>query len=103
MKNEYRKQCDLLTSDEIMNIRNCYAISQRDLSLILGWGEKTITRYEGHQVQDHAHDKVLRKIADDPEWFLTLLENGKKLLVIHHIKNAKNRLFINIKINITVI
>ena len=80
MKDEYRKQCGLLTSNEIMKLRDCYSITQKDLSLILGWGEKTITRYEGHQVQDQAHDKVLRKIADDPEWFLTLLENGKNLI-----------------------
>lgn len=92
MKNEYRKQCDLLTSNEIMSIRDCYFISQKDLSLVLGWGEKTITRYEGHQVQDQAHDKVLRKIADDPEWFLTLLENGKDLITDSSYQKCKKQI-----------
>ena len=77
MKNEYRKQKCLLTYMDIINIRQKYSISQKDLSNLLGWGEKTITRYEGHQVQDMAHDEVLRKISSDPEWFLELLEKGK--------------------------
>ncbi len=77
MKDEYRRKKRLLTYIEIINIRKKYSISQKDLSNLLGWGEKTITRYEGHQVQDMAHDAVLRKISSDPEWFLELLEQGK--------------------------
>lgn len=42
MKNAYRSQNNLLTSDEIIGIRNKYSISQRDLACLLGWGEKTI-------------------------------------------------------------
>jgi len=77
MKNAYRKAMGLLTSDEIIEIREKYLITQKDLAIILGWGEKTITRYERHQVQDMAHDAVLRKISDDPEWFMELIEKGK--------------------------
>lgn len=78
MKNSYRKATGLLTSDEIIKIREKYLITQKDLAILLGWGEKTITRYEGHQVQDMAHDTVLRKISEDPEWFMELIENGKE-------------------------
>ena len=31
-------------------------------------------------MQDIAHDTILRKIAADPEWFLQLLNAGKKSL-----------------------
>ena len=75
IKNAYRKAEGLLTSDEISNIRTKYRISQKDFCILLGWGEKTITRYEGHQVQDKAHDTILKKIDRDPEWFLTLLSD----------------------------
>lgn len=78
MKDAYRKAMGLLTTDEIIRIRANYGISQSDLSRLLGWGGKTITRYEGHQVQDNAHDTILRKLDDDPEWFLVLLESAKK-------------------------
>lgn len=80
MKNAYRKEMGLLTSDEISAIRERYKISQGDLCYLLGWGGKTITRYEGHQVQDAAHDIILRKLSDDPEWFLSLLETSRKTL-----------------------
>lgn len=43
-------------------------------------GGKTITRYEGHQVQDKAHDTILKKIEHDPEWFLDLLMEAKDSL-----------------------
>ena len=77
MKNAYRSHEGLLTSDQITAIRARYGISQSDLCLLLGWGAKTITRYESHQVQDIAHDTILRKLDADPEWFLTLLQAAK--------------------------
>lgn len=79
MKNAYRKKVGLLTTDDIIAIRNKYGVSQTDLAKILGWGAKTVTRYEGHYVQDLAHDSILRKIDDDPEWFLSLLDSSKEL------------------------
>lgn len=78
MKNAYRGAEGLLTSDGISAIRAKYGISQSDLCILLGWGHKTITRYESHQVQDRAHDTILKKIDHDPEWFLSLLSDAKE-------------------------
>lgn len=80
MKNAYREKTGLLTSRQIAAIRAKYGISQSDLCLLLGWGLKTITRYESHQVQDIAHDTILRKLDCDPEWFLQLLKAEKDSL-----------------------
>lgn len=80
MKDAYRTAEGLLTSSDISSIRAKYGISQRDLCVLLGWGEKTITRYESHQVQDNAHNTILKKIDQDPEWFLSLLNETKKSL-----------------------
>lgn len=80
MKNAYREKMGLLTSRQISDIRARYSISQSDLCLLLGWGGKTITRYESHQVQDIAHDTILRKLAADPEWFLQLLKAERESL-----------------------
>lgn len=77
MKNAYRAKMGLLTSHQIVAIRRKYGISQSDLCLLLGWGGKTLARYESHQVQDVAHDTILRKLDADPEWFLQLLHAGK--------------------------
>lgn len=80
MKNAYREMIGLLNSNQISKIRSKYSISQSDLCLLLGWGQKTITRYESHQVQDNAHDTILRKLDSDPEWFIELLNNSKSKL-----------------------
>lgn len=80
MKNAFRRKEGLLTSDDIASIRQRYGITQSDLCLLLGWGAKTVTRYESHQVQDIAHDTILRKIDNDPEWFISLLESVRDQL-----------------------
>lgn len=77
MKNAYRRKVGLLSTKEICGIRQKYGISQTDLAIVLGWGEKTITRYESHQVQSNAHNAILQKIDQDPEWYLDLLEHSK--------------------------
>ena len=80
LKNAFREKAGLLTSYQIAAIRARYGISQSDLCLLLGWGAKTITRYESHQIQDVAHDTILKKLDSDPEWFLQLLDAGKSSL-----------------------
>lgn len=82
LKDAYRKNEGLLTSAQITGIREEYEISQSDLCLLLGWGAKTITRYESHQVQDRAHDTILKKIDNDPEWFIVLLREAKSNLSV---------------------
>lgn len=77
IKDAYREEQKLLTSKDIIAIRTKYDISQSDLCMLLGWGGKTITRYESHQVQDKAHDTILKKLDKDPEWFLSLLKGAK--------------------------
>lgn len=77
MKNTYREKVGLLTTNQIRKIRDKYGITQRDLSLLLGWGTRTIMRYEKCQVQDTAHDTILRKLDSNPDCFLQLLQAGK--------------------------
>lgn len=89
MKDAYRIKTGLLTSKDIVEIRKKYRISQGDLCILLGWGGKTVTRYESHQVQDRAHDTILKKINKDPEWFLHLLAEAKDSLS----KEAYNKYF----------
>jgi len=80
LRDAYRKKVGLLTSEGIRFIRSKYGISQGDLCLLLGWGAKTITRYESYQIQDKAHDTILKKLDNDPEWFISLLKDSKNSL-----------------------
>lgn len=74
-RNAYRVKRGLLTSDEIVAIREDYGLSQVDLARLLGWGEATISRYESKAIQDEAYDTMLRLIKDNP---LIALEFLKK-------------------------
>lgn len=91
-RNAYRVKMGLLTSDDIVAIRESYGLSQVDLAKLLGWGEATISRYESKAIQDEAYDTMLRLIKDNP---LQALEFLKK----HCDKfTAKKRLEIRAKI-----
>lgn len=77
MKDAYRTKKNLLTSKEIICIRDSYHIGQKDFANVLGWGLATIARYETCQIQDLAHDEILRKIREDPKWYLELLRRAR--------------------------
>ena len=62
--NMYRSKKGLLLPNEIKAIREQYGVSQKNLSKILGWGKKTITRYENGSIQDLGHNKMLNLIKD---------------------------------------
>lgn len=104
LRDEYRKMHQLLTSKEIIEIRNKYLISQKEFSKLLGWSPATITRYENYQVQDRAHDEILRKLSHDPKWFLELLVKNESLfsetLYKKYFLNAKNLIYKNLSSNI---
>ncbi len=74
-RNAYGVKNGLLTSDEIVAIRESYGFSQVDLAKLLGWGESTISRYESKAIQDEAYDIMLRLAKDNP---LKALEFLKK-------------------------
>lgn len=73
----------LLTSDEIVAIRESYGLSQVDLAKLLGWGEATISRYESKSIQDEAYDTMLRMVKDNPLQALEFLKkNAEKFTTI---------------------
>ena len=76
-RNAYRVKKGLLTSVEIVKIREQYGLSQSDLSNLLGWGEVTISRYESKAIQDEAYDNILRIIRDNPMKAYEFLEKNK--------------------------
>lgn len=75
-RNAYRIKHGLLTSEEIVAIRERYGLSQVDLARLLGWGEATISRYESKAIQDEAYDIMLRLIKDNPLQALDFLKKN---------------------------
>lgn len=77
-RNAYRVKKGLLTSDEIVAIRESYGLSQVDLAKLLGWGESTISRYESKAIQDEAYDTMLRLVKDNPLQALEFLKKNSE-------------------------
>lgn len=76
-RNAYRVAHGLLTSEEIVAIRESYGLSQVDLARLLGWGEATISRYESKAIQDEVYDTMLRMIRDNPLQTLEFLKKNQ--------------------------
>lgn len=86
-RNAYRVKKGLLTSGEIVAIRESYGLSQVDLAKLLGWGEATISRYESKAIQDEAYDTMLRLIKDNPLQALEFLKkNAEKFPVMKRLE-----------------
>lgn len=86
-RNAYRIKMGLLTSDEIVAIRESYGLSQVDLAKLLGWGEATISRYESKAIQDEAYDTMLRLIKDNPLQALEFLKkNSEKFSMVKRLE-----------------
>ncbi|MDD4204328.1 MAG: type II toxin-antitoxin system MqsA family antitoxin [Acholeplasmataceae bacterium] len=73
---DYKRKNNLLTSQEIKAMRENYGLSQSILAKLLGFGEKTITRYENGAIQDKTHDLLMR-LASVESNFLQLWETNK--------------------------
>lgn len=76
---KYREQKNLLQPEEIKAIRMQYGLSQTSFAKILGFGEKTITRYENGSLQDTAQNNLL-VLVKNPADFNILWERNKHLL-----------------------
>jgi len=91
---KYKAKNNMLTSNEIKEIRKKYSISQKGLALLLGWGEKTITRYENGSLQDKTHDSILKSIRDYNKFIEYWEKNSNKL-------SETERLRVETKLNLS--
>lgn len=77
---KYREINGLLQPEEIKRIRTQYDLSQASFAKLLGFGEKTITRYEGGSLQDEAPNSLIF-LMDNPANMIDMLNKyGEKRL-----------------------
>lgn len=88
-RNAYRRIHGLLTSDEIVEIREKYGLSQVELAKLMGWGEATISRYESKAIQDESYDSMLRLVSKDPFKALEFLEKNKRQFGLKYLQIRK--------------
>ncbi len=90
-RNAYRIKKGLLTSDEIVEIRESYGLSQVDLARLMGWGEATVSRYESKAIQDGFYDVMLRIVRDNPTQTLEFLKKNESKFSETKLIEIKNR------------
>jgi len=90
----YKRNHNLLSSKDIVNLRQKYGLSQRALGKLLGWGDKTIFRYESGSVQNRSHNLILTKLIDEKNMVQYLKENKDSID-----SKISNKILKNIDIN----
>lgn len=77
---QYREKKDIVSLDVILKIPEKYAIGKRPLSLLLGWGEQTFSRYCDGDIPTKQYSDILKRIYDDPGYYDNILEKNKENL-----------------------
>jgi len=73
----FREEEDLIKVTDIEMILEKYDIGKRPLSLLLGWGEGTLTRYIDGDTPSKPYSDILKRILVDKRYFRELLEKNK--------------------------
>ncbi len=73
----YRQKHGIISLEDIRAIPEKYNIGKRPLSLLLGWGEQTFSRYYDGDMPAKQYSEKLKQVLADPAYYLSLLERGK--------------------------
>lgn len=77
---QYRKEEGLVSIDDIKKIMDIYNIGKAPLSIALGFGEITITRYLAGQVPSKEYSDIIKKSLSSPNYMIKLLnENAERM------------------------
>lgn len=87
----YKKKVNLLTSEEIKDIRKKYKLTQRDYSFALGLGEITVHRFEKGSIQSDA-DNQLMLLSSNPEHFIKMLDDNRERFTKERYKRIRKEL-----------
>ena len=77
----YREKNDIASLETILAIPEKYAIGKRPLSLLLGWGEQTFSRYCDGDIPTKQYSDTLKKIYAEPNYYAELLEKKPVFLL----------------------
>ncbi len=75
---QYRKIDNLVSVNDIKTLMEIYNIGKAPLSLALGFGEITVTRYLQGQYPSVEYSNVIRKALADPDFMMDCLKNNKE-------------------------
>ncbi|MBN2259445.1 MAG: DUF4065 domain-containing protein [Clostridiales bacterium] len=77
MDRAFRVAEGLITVPEIIDLLEKYDIGKRPMSLLLGWGETTLTRFVNGDIPSKTYSDQLKRMNESPESFLEFLVTNK--------------------------
>lgn len=77
MDQQFRKKEKLITKKEIKDLMSIYSIGKTPLSVVLGFGEITVTRYLAGQMPSKEYSDMMRRALHSPEFMLRLLKRSR--------------------------
>lgn len=85
---QYRNIEDIVTVHDIQNLMLMYNIGKAPLSLALGFGEITITRYLDGQVPSKEYSDIIRRALSSADYMKNLLNQNKEKIAEPAYKKA---------------
>lgn len=77
---QYRQAEGLINVDDIQKIMDIYNIGKAPLSIALGFGEITITRYLSGQMPSKEYSDIIKNALSSPDYMIKLInENARKM------------------------
>lgn len=76
----FRRENGIISLDKVRAIPKKYSIGKRPLSLLLGWGEQTFSRFCEGDVPSKQYSEILSRLYENPRYYSDLLEVGRKNL-----------------------
>lgn len=77
---QYRQVEGLVSVDDIQKIMDIYNIGKAPLSIALGFGEITITRYLSGQMPSKEYSDIIKKALSSPDYMIKLMnDNAEKM------------------------
>jgi len=73
----YIEKAGIINVSEIKEIVDQYNTGKRPLSLLLGWGETTLTRYLDGDIPSKSYSETLKKVKKDYNYMIQLAEENK--------------------------
>lgn len=74
--NVYKEKSNIITGKDIIDFRNKYNISQRELTSILGFGKMTINRYERGDVPTKSQSDYLKLLIENEDKFIEKVKDA---------------------------
>ncbi len=87
---------DVISLEELNELLSRYAIGKKPLAALLGWGATTVLRYGSGVCPAGEYGAHLKKLYDEPLFYLEVLEENKDRLTPVAYKKSKNAVILHL-------